>query len=273
MRFVLMNTTTLDQAEMLCIVTPEKAINYQWANVTKNAKLESICIAALENIPDSFIFTESNGRSVTPKENVTYIRDPFDSNKFFVADSEAARQIELLRFNHYKRVAHLLGLKRFELKRVETEKKTTDTKVNSKGGLEIDADLKTANLDAESFFESEEYDPISGMTKDKYSEVYQQAEKYAKDHQLYYASDVQNLLRAREPGAGMLRKRTTKYTYLSKYESSLNQSIKLDPLKGVLKIPSPAEMLIPKGLDLERTKKIIKTQIVSLEMEFYNYEM
>ena len=40
-----MNTTTLDQAEMLCIVTPEKAINYQWANATKDANLASICIA------------------------------------------------------------------------------------------------------------------------------------------------------------------------------------------------------------------------------------
>ena len=268
-----MNTTTLDQAEMLCIVTPEKAINYQWANATKDANLASICIAALENIPDNFIFTESNGRSIQPRENVNYVRDPFENSKFFVADSEAARQIELQRFNHYKKVAHLLGLKRFELKQVEREKATTNTNVKTKDGLEIEADLKTANLDAESFFEAEEYDPIPGMTKDKYVEIYQQAVKYAKDHQLFYANDVQNLLRAREPGAGMLKKRTTKYTYLSKYESTLNLSINLDPLKGVLKIPAPAIALIPKGLDLERTKKIIKTQIVSLEMEFYNYEM
>lgn len=268
-----MNTTTLDQAEMLCIVTPEKAINYQWANASKGVDLASICIAALENIPDSFIFMESNGRSISPRENVTYVRDPFENGKFFIADSEAARQIEQQRFNHYKRVAHLLGLKRFELKQVESEKTTTDTKVKAKGGLEVETDLKTANLDAESFFESEEYAPISGMTREKYLEIYQQAENYAKDHQLFYANDVQNLLRAREPGAGMLKKRTTKYTYLSKYESTLNLSINLDPLKGVLKIPSPADMLIPKGLDLERTKKIVKTQIVSLEMEFYNYEM
>lgn len=268
-----MNTTTLEQAELLCIVTPEKSINYQWTNATKNAILDSICIAALENIPNSFIFTDSNGRTVVPRENVTYIKDPFEENKFLIADSEAARQIELQRFNHYKRVAHLLGLKKFELKQIETEKTTTDTKFKSKEGLEITADLKTANLDAESFFESEEYDPIAGMTKEKYVETYKQAEQYAEKHNLFYANDIQNLLRAREPGSGMLRKRTTKYTYLSKYESSLNLSVNLDPLKNVLKIPSPASMLIPKGLDLERTKKIIKTQIVNLEMEFYNYEM
>lgn len=268
-----MNTTTLDQAEMLCIVTPEKSINYQWANASKNANLESICIAALENIPDNLIFTESNGRNISPRENVTYIRDPFEKNKFFIADSEAVRQIELQRFNHYKRVAHLLGLKKFELKHVETEKITTDTKLKSTGGLELEADLKTANLDAESFFESEEYDPISGMTKDRYIDVYHQAETYAKEHQLFYANDVQNLLRAREPGSGMLRKRTTKYTYLSQYESKFNLSINLGPLTSVLKIPAPASLLIPNGLDLERTQKILKTQIVSLEMEFFNYEM
>ena len=268
-----MYTTTLDQAEMFCIVTPEKAIIYQWANATKDANLASICIAALENIPDNFIFTESNGRSVQPREGVTYVRDPFENNKFFIADSEAARQIELQRFNHYKKVAHLLGLKRFELKQVKTEKNTTNTNVKTKEGLEIESDLQTANLNAERFFESEEYAPVSGMTKDKYIEIYQQAEKYAKDHQLFYANDAQNLLHAREPNAGMLTKKTTMYTYLSKYESTLNLSINLDPLKGVLKIPAPAIALIPKGLDLERTKKIIKTQIVSLEMEFYNYEM
>ena len=268
-----MNSTTLEQANMLCIVTPEKSINYQWANATKNADLNSICIAALENIPDNFVFTESNGRSISPKENVTYIRDPFEQNKFFEANSEAARQIELQRFNHYKRVAHLLGLKRFELKRVETEKTITDTNAKNNGGMEIEADLKIANLDAESFFESEEYDPITGMTKNQYTEAYCKAEKYAKEYHLFYANDVQNLLRAREPGVGMMRKRTTKYTYLSQYESTLKLSVNLDPLKGILKIPSPATMMLPKGFNLERTQKIIKTQIVNLEMEFYNYEM
>ena len=227
----------------------------------------------MENIPENFVFLESNGRSVVPKENETYICDPFEIGTFYVASADSAKQVELNRFNHYKRVAHLLGLKKFELKQIETEKTTTTTKGDSESGVaKINAELKTTNLDAESFFESEEYDPISGMSKEHYAEVYKQAEEYARSHNLLYANDVQNLLRAREPGSGMLRKRSTKYTYLSRFESTLKLTGDLQPLQNVLKIPSPAKLLVPSGFTFERAKEIIKTQTVTLEMEFYNYE-
>lgn len=261
------------EKDLLCVVSPEKAINYRWAKETKEANLGSIQIASLEDIFGKFIFMDSRGCSIEPKEKETYVRDPFDVGKFYECSFDSAKQLELNRFNHYKRVAHLLGLKKFEFKREESKTVMSEHESHSKNGIaEIEKHLKEMNLDAESFFEMEEYDPIVEMNKDRYGECYQQAVDYAKQHNLFYASDVQNLLRGREPGCGLLKKKITKYKYLSCFTSCLNLAVNLEPLKDILKINPVADKLCPNGFDFQDTEETVKTKMVSLELEFYNYE-
>ncbi len=257
--------------DLLCIVSPEKARNYKW-RMPDNVDLQAIEIAPLKEVLEKYSFTDCAGISIEPKEKETYIRDPFEKWKFYENSFESARQLENERSAHFKEIAHLLGLKKFELQREKSKRETTETKSNADPLIKVNVDLKQMNLDAESFFCMTEFDPIPDMTRERYGEVcYRQAMEYARKYNLCDTIEVKALLNARKPGTGMLKRLIQKYEYLSNFTKALDLSINLEPMKSILKI-SPVEKLIPNGFDLKRTREVVERQMVSFEMEFYNYE-
>lgn len=250
--------------DLLCIVSPEKARNYKWRMPTE-VNLQSIQIAPLEEVFGKFSFVDSNGISVLPKENATYIRDPFEIGKFYENSFESAKQLEIESFDHFKEIAHLLGLKKFELQCEKSKKETTETKVAM--------ELKKMNLDAASFFSTAEYDPIPNITREHYEEkCFLKAIDYAKAYNLFNRREVRSLLNARKPGTGMLSKLEEKYEFLSIITKSLDLNVNLEPIKNILNIPSVLKELCPNGFNVKRTKEVFQKKMVSFKMEFYNYE-
>lgn len=250
--------------DLLCIVSPEKARNYKW-RMPSEVNLQSIQIAPLEEVSEKFSFVDSNGLSVLPKESETYIRSPFEFGKFYENSFESAKQLEIELFDHFKEIAHLLGLKKFELQCEKSKKETTKTKV--------EVELKKMNLDVASFFCTAEYDPIPDITRERYEEkCYRKALDYAKTYNLFNRREIRSLLNARKPGTGMLSKLEEKYEFLSIITKSLDLNVNLEPIKNVLNIPSVLKELCPNGFNVKRTKEVFQKKMVSFKLEFYNYE-
>lgn len=257
----------IEESKLVAFVEPEMStgISNGWYKEVKSANLNQICITDDSLVPTNCIFLNSMNQEIKPGEGKTFVREPFSKDVFIESHRDLLKQLEIRRWEHYAEMAHLLGAK--SIKRLTNEKKTDKSNTNVKASAPtygVDCSYNSSFFSEESIEFNRSFDNAVSYDKNQY----EKARKYVEEHNLLNDPDFYSLLNSRNPENTKAVKWCYKYSFNSTAQSTLELALNLDGLANLLKITHPAGQLIPSGINVDRTREIIHSKDIDLEIEF-----
>lgn len=271
----------LQESQLVILEQDELAINHNedLAEITRSGKISpGILFLSLksEQIKD-MVFLDDRGQQISESNfslfrNQTFIRNPFRDNVFHLFNSSIYEQFEQERFFHFKEVAHLLGLKHYELYKEDKEEVENSIKAALKGVLPIEGERRNNRIAMASFFTEEEYWPLQNnpdMTF--FKQTYEKAKQYASKCHMEHALDFKDLFLSRMPENNPAKTKIIRYSYLSCISSCFKLAMNLTAIQKLIAATWPPAQFFPTGFSFEKTSMTIQEQLVSLKLDFFNF--
>ena len=265
----------IEEIKVFSLETSENATSYRQDIENERQFFPGVEILSFEDVESKkLVLLDAQGikiKNIKPYERNCFIRNPFRKDVFHVFDTAIYELFERERFMHFKEVAHLLGMKHYEVYKLDKKVDEETVKAKLDGFLPMEGEFQENKMKQEAFFTEEEYWPIKNTPDVSFYETcYQEALLYAKEHFLDEALDFKELLLSRKPKRNVIRTKVLKYSYLSCASSSLGFALSLENVFKIIP-KSPYTAFIPTGGSIEKVKKACESQSVNLKIDFFNF--